>query len=206
VDVCPVDCIHPRKDEPAFAAAEMLEGLSQAAAAELAAIRYGSVVVVAFAFEADVAASLTEGRGFVVTPGEGRLLTACSWSSRVWPHCAPGGELVVRCHLHAERWPGLLELDNRSLLDAVRAELRHLLGIRAEPHAERVYRWPRAMPSYEVGHLDRLATVTGTLAEFPGLVLAGAGYRGIGVLECMRQGLEAATRILSGPGAPAAPA
>ena len=24
VDVCPVDCIHPRKDEPSFAAAEML--------------------------------------------------------------------------------------------------------------------------------------------------------------------------------------
>jgi NAD-dependent dihydropyrimidine dehydrogenase PreA subunit len=24
VDVCPVDCIHPRKDEAAFAAAEML--------------------------------------------------------------------------------------------------------------------------------------------------------------------------------------
>ena len=24
VDVCPVDCIHPRKDEPEFAAAEML--------------------------------------------------------------------------------------------------------------------------------------------------------------------------------------
>ena len=24
MDVCPVDCIHPRKDEPEFAAAEML--------------------------------------------------------------------------------------------------------------------------------------------------------------------------------------
>lgn len=24
VDVCPVDCIHPRKDEPAFATAQML--------------------------------------------------------------------------------------------------------------------------------------------------------------------------------------
>ena len=24
VDVCPVDCIHPRKDEPEYAAAEML--------------------------------------------------------------------------------------------------------------------------------------------------------------------------------------
>ena len=24
VDVCPVDCIHPRKDEPAFTTAEML--------------------------------------------------------------------------------------------------------------------------------------------------------------------------------------
>jgi len=24
VDVCPVDCIHPRKDEPGFAAADML--------------------------------------------------------------------------------------------------------------------------------------------------------------------------------------
>ena len=24
IDVCPVDCIHPRKDEPAFATADML--------------------------------------------------------------------------------------------------------------------------------------------------------------------------------------
>ena len=191
---------------PAFAAAEMLQRLSRAAASSLAAIRYGSVVVVALAFEAEAAASLPEGRGFVVAPGERRLLAACSWSSRVWPHCAPSGELVVRCHLHAERRPGLLELDDRSLLDAVRAELRDVLGIRAKPLVERVYRWPRAIPSYEVGHLNRLAAVAEALNEFPGLVLAGAGYRGVGVLECMRQGLEAATRVLSDPAAAAAPA
>ena len=29
VDVCPVDCIHPRKDEPGFAEAEKLEIIAE---------------------------------------------------------------------------------------------------------------------------------------------------------------------------------
>jgi protoporphyrinogen/coproporphyrinogen III oxidase len=185
---------------PAYAAAEMLEHLSPAAAAELQGIRYASVAVVALAFAPNAAAVLPAGSGFLVSPGERQPLAACSFSSRKWPHCAPDGELVVRCHVHAERQPELMAGDDREMVSAVRSGLRDVLGLTQEPLASRVYRWPRGVASYELHHLDRMARLARALAEVPGLRLAGAGYRGVGIPECLRQGAEAAAELLhSGP-------
>jgi len=192
---------------PAYEAARLLEPLSFAAAAHLAAVRYASSIVVALAFPATVARALPPGSGFVVAPGEPRLLAACSWLSRKWPHCAPNGELVVRGHVKPERRPDAASATDAELVAGVRGELRDLFGLTAAPLAARVYRWPRALPSYAVGHLDRLAAVERALGDLPGLVLAGAGYRGAGVPECLRQGVEAAERAMAGAGwAAAAPA
>jgi len=58
----------------------------------------------------------------------------------------------------------------------------------------RVYRWEKANPQYPVGHLDRLADMDDRLTRLPGLFLAGAAYRGVGVPDCIRQGNEAAER------------
>lgn len=181
---------------PAFAAARALAEASPAAAQELDAIQYSSVVVVALAYPPGAGLGLPPGSGFVVAPEEPTLLSACSWSSRKWPHVAPDGELVVRCHLQVGRQTGLLDRPDTELLETVRAELRRLLDLSATPLVARVYRWPRAVPSYHVGHLDRLARVQQALSEHPGLVLAGAGYRGVGVPDCIRQGIEAAAQAL----------
>lgn len=50
------------------------------------------------------------------------------------------------------------------------------------------------MPQYLVGHLQRIAAIEQAMAAAPGIVLAGAAYRGIGIPHCVRQGLEAADR------------
>ena len=66
-------------------------------------------------------------------------------------------------------------------------------------------RWLRSMPQYEVGHLDRVARIEAELARRPGLFVAGAAYRGVGMADCVRQGAEAAGRVLDHlAGAPAA--
>jgi oxygen-dependent protoporphyrinogen oxidase len=176
---------------PAFVSGDLLEALSPAAAAHLRAIRYASATVVALLFSSEAAAAVPHGSGFLVAPGEASLLKACSWSSQKWPHCTPDGELLVRCHLQSET-PD----DDATLVEAVRTELRELVGLRAVPVLARVYRWPRSVASYSVGHLERLHAIGAALAEFPGLVLAGAGLRGVGVPECLRQGIAAAERAL----------
>jgi protoporphyrinogen/coproporphyrinogen III oxidase len=176
---------------PAFVSGDLLEPLSPAAAAHLRAIQYASATVVALVFSPEAAAAVPHGSGFLVAPGEASLLKACSWSSQKWPHCTPDGELLVRCHLHSDT-----RADDATLVEAVRTELRELVDLRAEPVLARVYRWPRSVASYAVGHLERLHAIQAALAEFPGLVLAGAGYHGVGIPECLRQGEEAAAAVL----------
>ena len=56
------------------------------------------------------------------------------------------------------------------------------------------------MAQYNVGHLERTQRIDTLLAKFPTLSLAGNGYRGIGVPDCVRSGQQAAERALSALG------
>ena len=58
------------------------------------------------------------------------------------------------------------------------------------------------MAQYGVGHLERLGRIEGLLQQLPGLTLAGNGYRGIGVPDCVRSGSEAANKALLALGLP----
>ena len=82
------------------------------------------------------------------------------------------------------------------LVQRVRAELCDLTGIAGEPLYSEVNRWERGMPQYTLGHVERLEMIQNSLSRYPGLVLAGAAYRGIGIPDCIRDGTEAANVIL----------
>ena len=82
-----------------------------------------------------------------------------------------------------------------ALLAAVREELREMAAITATPLFSRVYRWPRSMAQYTVGHGDRIREVEARLRSIPGLLVAGNAYHGIGVPDCIRMGKQAAEQI-----------
>ncbi|HLY37404.1 MAG TPA: protoporphyrinogen oxidase, partial [Candidatus Binatia bacterium] len=44
-------------------------------------------------------------------------------------------------------------------------------------------------------HLDRIAAIESRLAQVPGLALAGAAYRGVGIPDCVRSGEVAADAV-----------
>jgi len=53
------------------------------------------------------------------------------------------------------------------------------------------------MAQYGVGHLERLDRIERLRKNLPGLALAGNGFRGIGVPDCVRSGREAAKALAS---------
>ena len=59
----------------------------------------------------------------------------------------------------------------------------------------RVFRWRRANPQYEVGHLERVDRMEALCP--PGILLTGSAYRGVGIPDCVRQGQEAARKALA---------
>ncbi len=177
---------------PAFAAARLVAPLDAALARELDAIDYASSATVTLAFPAAGVADRLTGFGFVVPFAERRSLLACTFASRKYPGRAPAGHELLRAFVGGARRPELVELDDATLVTTVRAELRALLGIAADPVLVRVARYRRGMPQYAVGHLDRVAAIEARVAALPGLALAGAAYRGVGIPDCVRSGEAAA--------------
>lgn len=88
----------------------------------------------------------------------------------------------------------VINLSDEQLLQMVRDELHDVLGITAAPMLHRIFRWPKAMPQYTLGHLDRLAVLDRQLIDHPGLFVAGNAYRGIGLPDCIASGETAANQ------------
>ena len=77
-------------------------------------------------------------------------------------------------------------------------DLRHTMGVTGAPQEVRVSRWPRALPQFAPGHLDRVvAWQTELEARLPGVALAGAGIGGLGIPACIRGGAAAAGQLLA---------
>ncbi len=183
---------------PAPAAAPLLEIASAELASELRAIPYSSSVTVALGFGKDVRAGLPAGFGFLVPRSEGKRMLAATFVHNKFPHRAPPDRALLRCFLGGSRDEQVLQLPDEQILGIVREELRQILGLGAEPLFTRVYRWKGAMAQYTVGHLERMERIDIQLKQLPGLALAGNGYRGIGVPDCVRSGEAAVQQVLEG--------
>lgn len=177
---------------PAFVTADLLAGLDAEAAAGLRAIPYVSTATVSVAYPLAHIPRPLDGYGYLIPRAENRPILACTWTSTKFPHRAPEGLGLIRAFVGSAGREAVLDQDDAALVDLVRAELRRTLGVTAPPLLQRVFRWPCAMPQYTVGHLDRLAAVERRLAAYPGLYLAGNGYRGIGLPDCIASGEHAA--------------
>jgi oxygen-dependent protoporphyrinogen oxidase len=180
---------------PAAAAARLVEKRAPEAAGELRGIRAASVGMVLLAYDERAVPRPLDASGFVVPRVEGRLLTACSFATSKWPHWKVPGRVVFRASVGRsgdERWRAF---DDGALVERVHGELVEALGLRESPVDACVRRWIDAFPQYEVGHQARVERIERSLPA--GVVVAGASYRGLGVPACIRQGQEAAARVLA---------
>ena len=188
---------------PAHQAGELVGTFDALLGRKLSGIPYGSSATVCLGYrEQDVGHEL-DGAGFVIPASENCRIVGCTFAHRKYPNRAPAGHALLRA-FHGE---ASADLPDDELLEATHRELQRFLGLRAEPMMTHVARWPRSMAQFEVGHLERIDEVWSDLRAHPGLALAGNGYRGVGVPDCVRSGERAAASVLRQlfPGSATAP-
>jgi oxygen-dependent protoporphyrinogen oxidase len=166
------------------------------AAEELAAIDYASVAIVTLAYQPAAVGVHRPGSGFLVAAGERRVIKACTWSSQKWAHLA-GDPLVLRCSVGRAGEAAVLQQDDADLVAAVHADLSDVMQLSRPPVEFRVTRWGGALPQYAVGHVERVARIERAVETLPGLAVAGAAYRGVGIPACIESGERAAARTLA---------
>jgi len=179
----------------AYEAGSLLAGIDAELSALLGEIRYSSSMTVALGYEKSNFAHSLNGFGFLVPKVERRRLIACTWMGTKFPCRVPEDRVLLRCFLGGSEDPEILDEPDERVVPLVRDELRSIMGVTEEPVFKRVNRWPRSMVQYTVGHARRVERIESRLGELPGLHLAGNGYHGIGIPDCVRMGKQAAERI-----------
>jgi protoporphyrinogen/coproporphyrinogen III oxidase len=182
---------------PTHAAAKILSANSPELAAELSGVGYSSSITVALGYDRAVRQSLPHGFGFLVPRSEGKQLLAATFVHNKFPHRTPDDRALLRCFFAGSNAEKIWPHSDDTIISTVRNELQQILGLRAEPLFARVYRWKSAMAQYGVGHIERLDRIERLRQQLPGLALAGNGYRGIGIPDCIRSGQEAAKQLVA---------
>ena len=181
---------------PAPRSGSILSDLAPELASELAGIEYASTATVSLAFrQADLPRPL-DGYGYIIPRREGRKALACTWTSTKFPHRAPQGYALLRVFIGRAGQDADLPAAETELIQIAREELKLTMQIEAEPVLAKAFFWPEAMPQYNMGHPERLRHIDQRLAGLTGICLAGAGYRGIGIPDCIHSGELAADQLL----------
>lgn len=180
-----------------FVMADLLAGLDTAVSNQLHAVTYNPVTTVNIAFNRSDITDPFDGFGVVVPDTEHSKLLAVEGMSTKFPHRAPDDQFVLRAFVGGRKHPDLVDLSDDKLVTLVRKELESIFGITADPTTIEIFRWQPANPQPAVGHLAMIADIETQLARTaPNLYLTGAGLRGQGIPDCIRQSRTVVNQIL----------
>ncbi len=182
---------------PAFASASLLKLSYPVLARELESITYESTATVNLAYKREEIPHRLDGFGFVVPIIEGRSIIACTFSSVKFSGRAPKGYVLLRAFVGGALQPEMFALEEPEMIKRVKLDLEELLGVRTDPVFSEVTKWHNSMPQYYVGHLDRVRSIQDQLIQLPNLKLAGNGYSGAGLPDCIRTGEVTADELVN---------
>jgi protoporphyrinogen/coproporphyrinogen III oxidase len=174
---------------PAPQAAAVLETLDPELSRMLRELRSAPITLAHFSLRPGDVGPIQNGFG-VLRPG--RPIVGALFPAALWPGRAPNGRVLLSALVGGARHRAAASLSDDELRELARAELR----LASPPELLRTVRWQEAIPQYEPGHGARITALEARVATHAGLDLAGAWYRGVGVLDCLRDGQRAAERLV----------
>lgn len=180
---------------PVDVAQVLLQPVDPAAAA-LMQMEASSAVVAGFCFTAPI--ELPDGFGFLVPPGSNESsLLAGTFVDQKYNGRVPEGGRLIRGFFGGATADSMLGADDEDIAARALTELQAILGRLPAPVLTLVRRWPRALPQYAVGHLERMAELFELVGLHGNLWLLGNGYRGVGLPDLVRDARSAGREAVS---------
>jgi protoporphyrinogen/coproporphyrinogen III oxidase len=181
---------------PAYQQATLLADLDAELAERIGGIAYNRIVVVAVGYRVAEVTHPLDGFGYLSPQRSRRDVLGVQWCSSIFPDRAPPGMVLLRAMCGGWNRAEVVDWDDAKLLAAVRAEFAQAMNILAEPVFHQIVRWDRAIPQYQLGHLERVAWIEERAGRYPGLYLGGNCYRGVALNDCAEQADLLARRIM----------
>ena len=181
---------------PAYVSAALISSMGKDLTDLLLSIPYVSTATVSLAYKKDSFGHTLKGFGFVVPRKENRRIMAATWTSSKFSFRSPDDSVLLRFFVGGTANQDMVFKSDDEIAGLVRAELKDIMGVTAEPLFVRIYRWDRVMPQYTIGHGPRVKTIEQLTAGFGNIQLCGSAYHGIGISDCINSGNTAAQSVL----------
>ena len=177
---------------PSYIAADILRPVSAAAADSIGGFDYPPVAAVTLSYpESAIKQDRLDAQGHL--PGFGQLhprtqgivTLGTIYSSSLFPGRVPEGEVLLLAYIGGALNRGIKDQSDDEIIAQVDKDLRKMLVREDAPKPRKVGLrvWSRAIPQFNVGHLDQVAAAEAALAE------AGMGEVFLGGQLCERCGV-----------------
>jgi protoporphyrinogen/coproporphyrinogen III oxidase len=180
---------------PAYAAAHLLETSAPHLAQTLSGIAYAPVAVVACTYYRQQVGDPLEGFGFLVPRGEKVRTLGTVWNSSLFPGRAHEGSVTITSFIGGATDPEIMNLHEENIAATVTEENARILGITGPPVDVAVWKYPRALPQYNLGHGHIVETIRDAERASPGLFFAGNYLEGPAIGKCVENGFQTAEAV-----------
>ena len=180
---------------PAYTAGHLLSGISQTAGDALLGVSYAPVAVIATGYKRQQVGNALVGFGVLIPRKAGLHTLGSVWNSSLFPGRAPKNSVTLTSFAGGVTDTEIVSREESEIGALVEAELQNLLSISGPPVAREIWRYPRALPQYNLGHAHVLENVRGGLGGVPGIYLAGNYLSGPAIGNCVEQSGRTAEEV-----------
>ena len=155
----------------------------------------GLVVALGYKAHTKPAPTIPKGFGILVAASQGgnQSLLACTFLHQKFHGRAPEGATLLRAFFASSTADDLSGRSDHEISGIARSQLVDLLGpLPEQADVTIVRRWPRSLPQYEIGHLERMEEFRICLSTLNGMAVAGNAFRGVGLPDLVRDATQAA--------------
>lgn len=182
---------------PAYVAAQLLANAVPQLAIPLNAIEYAPVCAVASAYDRSQVANMLDGFGFMFPRREGSETICTFWNSSMFSGRAPESKVLMTSFAGRGSNNHGVVMNEEEYARVVEAENARILGIKGQPLDRVVWKDPRALPQYNVGHAQRVAQIQNIVSTIPNLRIVGNFLRGRSIGDCVDLAFGAAQDVHS---------
>ncbi|MGD9898467.1 MAG: protoporphyrinogen oxidase [Calditrichaceae bacterium] len=150
-------------------------------------IPYPPVTMVFFGYKKKPENVNLDGFGFLIPRKENKKILGSIWSSTIFPNRAPEGGAAFTTFVGGSRQPENAMLSEDKITEMVEEDFKSLLGISQKPDVVVIKRWEKAIPQYNLEHIEMIGSVEKFEQMNPGMFISGNFRGGISVADCVKQ-------------------
>jgi len=180
---------------PAYVASHILTSLSSPLAQTLSGIAYAGVAVIAAGYYAKQVGVSIDGFGFLVPRSENMRTLGTVWNSSLFPGRAPEGGVAITSFAGGATDTDILTKPDEEIASLVQAENAKILQIEGAPIASAIWKHPKALPQYNLGHGYIVSAIRDFEKQNAGLFFSGNYLEGPSLGKCVEHGFKTAEAV-----------